>query len=402
MGAVTTMCMPVLRRGTVVTSAAKYTGFPLCAHLITITVLLLTLPGIVFGQAAPKPSETIAITDQVQVSAVVHGPQVVKAGEDVEFVLTLDKAINFEGANVQVLIVGPDASFSYGIGVQPGVKVYHFRFRVPPAATGGTWAVDKLTFNSGAGKGSELPFKRYTFEVIPNTGLTYPTSADIGVNPSQIQLLRTEAVKLQTRIRELKATLVEKSSDHELISVLSRNIEESLAALQATATRFQNLSTDRQQSSASQVFFGDLRTSYKEAADKLHQLAEFRQDRGALRFVNFEQQTRVPGQGDYPLISQGVLRVLEQNEVAYTIVADAQSLMFDLALSSTPQGASTALRRRGDSFENSGQLTDCTIKALPYAIWIVRFEKHGYRPEEREHDPFREPNHVVNIALKKQ
>jgi hypothetical protein len=31
---------------------------------------------------------------------------------------------------------------------------------------------------------------------------------------------------------------------------------------------------------------------------------------------------------------------------------------------------------------------------------MVKFEKSGYRAEEREHDPFREPNHVLDVNLK--
>jgi hypothetical protein len=101
----------------------------------------------------------------------------------------------------------------------------------------------------------------------------------------------------------------------------------------------------------------------------------------------------------YPAIAQSVLRALEQNELAYSIVADSGRLTFDLDVKSVPTGAVISYKRRGDDYRRNADPTDATIKALPYAIWVVQFQKTGYQNEEREHDPFREPNHVLTIEL---
>jgi hypothetical protein len=101
-------------------------------------------------------------------------------------------------------------------------------------------------------------------------------------------------------------------------------------------------------------------------------------------------------------VAQAALRPFEQNELAYQIVADTQSLTFDLSVNSNPAGAAVCYHRRGDPCHPNSDPTDTVIKSLPYAIWLVQFQKVGYRTEEREHDPFREPNHVINADLQPQ
>ena len=95
------------------------------------------------------------------------------------------------------------------------------------------------------------------------------------------------------------------------------------------------------------------------------------------------------------------MRSFEQNELAYQTVADAQSLVFNLDVQSVPEGATVCYHRRNDPCHQHPNETNSTIPALPYAIWIVHFEKAGYRPEDREHDPFRESNHVIVVELRK-
>ena len=159
------------------------------------------------GQASVQLTESLHLSDELEVSVSLHGEQVVRAGDPLPLVVTVNKAPNFEGSNIQVRITGPDNfALQYGVALKPGVTVYEVPFQVPAAAAGGVWTVSNVTFNSGGdSKQKELPFQKYTFRVIPNEGLEFPTSADIGVNPSQVQLLRTEAIHLQERIREIKS-----------------------------------------------------------------------------------------------------------------------------------------------------------------------------------------------------
>jgi hypothetical protein len=98
-------------------------------------------------------------------------------------------------------------------------------------------------------------------------------------------------------------------------------------------------------------------------------------------------------------LAEAILPAFEQNELAYKVVADTGSLTFDLEVNTAPEGADVSYRRRGDSFEKLQNKTNSSIKALTYAIWFVRFEKTGFRTEEREHDPFHEQNHVINVEL---
>jgi len=101
-----------------------------------------------------------------------------------------------------------------------------------------------------------------------------------------------------------------------------------------------------------------------------------------------------------PLVAL-TLRPMEQNELAYKVVADEGSLVFDLEVDSTPEGAAVSYYRKGDPPHANPDPTRSTIHSLPYAIWIIHFEKTGYRSEDREHDPFREPNHLVHVDLQK-
>jgi hypothetical protein len=94
------------------------------------------------------------------------------------------------------------------------------------------------------------------------------------------------------------------------------------------------------------------------------------------------------------------LRAFEHNELAFTTVANAESLTFDLQVESEPPGASVEYKRHGDNFENAPDKTTTTLKSLPYAIWVIRVEAPGLRAQEREHDPFTEPNHVLYFQLK--
>jgi hypothetical protein len=66
-----------------------------------------------------------------------------------------------------------------------------------------------------------------------------------------------------------------------------------------------------------------------------------------------------------------------------------------------PAGAEISYKRRGDAFQQNPSPSNSVIKSLPLAIWTVRLQKPGYRDEEREHDPFREANHVINVELQR-
>jgi hypothetical protein len=234
------------------------------------------------------------------------------------------------------------------------------------------------------------------------TGCSVVVSGSIGA--SQAQLLKNEAVQLRYRLQVLKANLILSERDAAAGSVaetLRKKIEEELGFLTATEARFHQLASSPSQLDAeASVFFSDLRISYEDAKSQLKDRGALSEWRGSLKWASLVSNQGSGEQPRYPVLAQAVIRVFEQNELAYVTVADAGTLTFDLDVTSSPAGATISYRRRGDSFRQHPDQTNSVIRALPYAIWNIRFQKQGYRDEEREHDPFREPNHVINVQLK--
>jgi hypothetical protein len=234
-----------------------------------------------------------------------------------------------------------------------------------------------------------------SFQVIAASDLRFPTSATVAINLSQAQLLRREATKLQRQVQDLKALLSsQKRSD--ITGILGRNLRDAVEALNSTEGSFQKLATSSATDvTAAKVFFDDLRLSYQDAASTVHK--SMSQTTGHLVPVSQNRS----GSSDYPPAAHAVLRSFEQNELAYKVVADTQSLVFNLEVQSVPAGATVCYHRKNDPCHPHSSQTNSTIPSLPYAIWIVHFEKASYAAEDREHDPFREPNHIVIVELKK-
>jgi hypothetical protein len=347
-----------------------------------------------------------------QISTQTHGvtvssSDIVRAGEKISFTITLDQAPNFNGGQLHYRLDGPDSRFaiSSGIILESGKRVYKMDVEIPGAAEGGTWTLSNLSLWLGFGAAVPLKFKPVSFRVMPNSNLIFPAAADARVNPSQIQLLRLEAGGVQARIQTLKADLARVQPPlkrDQLIAFLRRNLNEALEAVGRTELSFHKLGGPQSNLEAGKVFFADLQASYRQALEDLARAQaqiriEPRVDQ--VSFVNASQTTT--NQPRYPAIAQGVLRVLEQNELAYSVVANKEDLTFNLEVNSIPAGATVVFWRRGDSERKNNKPTNSTIPSLAYAIWFVRFHVPGYKDEEREHDPFREPNHVVTVELQK-
>jgi hypothetical protein len=335
-----------------------------------------------------------------QESATLSVPDIVKAGEVLNFEIRLDKAPNHD-AWVAYNLTWPGGVLSTGAACKSGETVCHGAVTVPLDAPSGTWTFSRLMFTYGTSQ-KELAFGKRTFEVIGNPNLVYPTSAEIAVNPSQAQLLRREAVQVQQRLRSLKAALAAGQEAQQITNTLRRSVQESIQSLDATASAFHQLATDKSQPREAQVFFTDLRFSYNDALDELSKRAALDPEAPfpSIRLVSLDQrQSKQRRDPRYPLLAQPVIRALEQNELAYSLVAETGSLTFDLEVDSVPAGAEISYKRRGDDYQQHASPTNSVVKSLPYAVWIVRIQKAGYRVEELEHDPFREPNHVINVEL---
>jgi hypothetical protein len=225
----------------------------------------------------------------------------------------------------------------------------------------------------------------------------YPSSAKITINPNQAQVLRREARLLQTRIQDLKSAVsdfVHANREVAVTPLLRRNLTLSADALRMTEDEFGKLTTTEAQRISAQVFFDDLLRSYEVV------ISHFGKTRAAVDGGKFIPVSEAREASAEPLLSLA-LRPMEQNELAYKVVADEGSLTFDLEVDSTPDGAAVSYHRKGDPPRANPDPTRSTIRSLPYAVWIIDFEKSGYKREEREHDPFREPNHVVHVVLHK-
>jgi hypothetical protein len=335
-----------------------------------------------------------------QQSASIDGPPFVKAGEQMTLTFHLDRAPNFEGSALEASIVPENGGggFSQGEILSPGQTDCKAVFPLPRSAVGGTWVVS-VSFFTGS---QTLPLRmnKFTFEVIPDKSLVFPTSAEIGINESQAQILRREAIRLQSAIQDLKGRITETGNDPKLVTLLVDEVTSRKSELLKTETEFNRASADERTSQDSNAFFADIRAQYDDVLNSLNSPRNTNRRSASNSPATFRliAATRLIG---YPALAQGALRVMEHNELAYTTVADADRLTFDLQVESTPSDATISYKRYGSEFKVSPDKTNATIKSLTFAIWVVSVEAPGYKEQRKEHDPFTESNHVLHFDLKK-
>jgi hypothetical protein len=282
----------------------------------------------------------------------------------------------------------------------PSQTSYTITTSIPFAIPGGAYHVHTERFcGEGTGGFVRLGGNELSFQVIPTKGLIFPTSATVGITESQGQILRKEALRLQSVMQDLKGRIREMGNDPILANVLANCILDRQAELQKTEEEFSHALHNDRQDKDSHVFFADIRAQYEDALGDLTRPRNRRLHPAAFSPASLELNPR-PAAPGYPAIAQGTLRVLEHNELAYTTVADAESLTFDLQVESHPSDAAVSYKRHGDDFKNAPEKTTTILKSLPYAIWVVRVEAQGFRAKELEHDPFTEPNHVLHFELK--
>ncbi len=335
-----------------------------------------------------------------QESATVDVPVEVKAGEDVKLTVKLTPAPSFDGGCVNVLLAGPKFSIGQCIPCASGQADCQGTVRLPADAPGGTYQIQINTFFTGS---KYLPLQAHmAFEVIGNKNLIFPRAAEVRLNPTQAQLFRTAAIHVQAQIQIFKTSLAGPNSRRTVTDMIRHNIDQAVGSLEATQNSFRASGLSELQLEEQGVFFKDLRAAYEDVLSALDKGAPRTANNSVFLRVSAVEAGRLKGEiWSYPIEAQGALRAFEQNELAYRIVAETQSLVFDLNVNSVPAGAELCFYRRGDRCRQHADPTNTVIRSLPYALWIVRFEKQGYRSEEREHDPFREPNHVLNVELRK-
>src|SRR6202007_2452124 len=162
---------------------------------------------------------------------------------------------------------------------------------------------------------------------------------------------RTAAIKLQFQVQEFKASLAsyDGTPAGSVITIVRKNIGSAIEALNATQSSFHDLEGTAKQPVAEQIFFDDLRASYKSVLAKLDN-GSLRSGLGATQPSASirEAAQKVKPDVDRAIMADAALRPFEQNELAYKTVADAQSLTFDLTVKSNPVGAGVCYHRHGD------------------------------------------------------
>jgi hypothetical protein len=333
------------------------------------------------------------------VAVIVSHANIVKAGEDLTFDVKLDRGASIDGA-LQYFLVGPgDLQISTSATVPANTTTVHVSIRIPDTADDGVWHIEIFGFFAGT-KTIPLKASSVAFRVIARTDIVLPSSAEISITPSQVQLFRTEVLALQTQIQSLKANIATYQQGKDSSSVpriLERNVNGALASLDKTEAEFLKLAPGSTQRDNAAVFFDDIAFSYRDALREIEKSKKVQNHTNVITWASFPQTK----QAEYTTVAAYTLRAFEQNELSYSRVADAGSLVFDLVANSNPPGAEIAYRRRGDSYHVNPNPTNTTIKTLTFAIWTVRFRKPGYRDKETEHDPSRDPNHVIYVELEK-
>jgi hypothetical protein len=332
-----------------------------------------------------------------QTSASLSVPEFVKAGEPIEVVVELDHAPNFEGSSILYYITGPEGfSVQSSVGLKTGQSRFSFTYVIPDAAKGGTWSVAELRFSDGINAPIPIRIEPRTFTVIPNKGLIYPQAAQISLNPSQVQLLRGGALRLQLQIQDLREQIKQIPAEG-VAALIKGNLDTALAAIGKTKLAYEELEKDPSKKDQINIFFSDISTNYVEAKRSVTEIEKPRIKKA--EFYRNSPADQNNNDAD-PVISQGVFRALEYNQRAYETAASVESLVFDLKITSIPEGAKISYRRRGDVAPTEApENTNTTLKALTYARWIVRATLPNGYCREKEHDAIDDAYHVIQFDL---
>lgn len=229
------------------------------------------------------------------------------------------------------------------------------------------------------------------FEVLPSAKLIVPQTAQVTLNPSEVDLFRARALSLNAKIKKLEANLVNADPAHNR-ELLQRSLADGLRDLDMTEHDFRRLEGSPAKQDYAAGFFEDIRTTYREAEAVIN--------------AELQSETRLVLVADKAPTGSSMVKVglnaLHRNALGYTVVADAASMCFDLEVSSYPAGATVSYGKRGDKLKKAPNVTNSTLKSLDFARTTVRFDKPGYEPVQIEHDPLIEKNHSIAAELKKK
>jgi hypothetical protein len=356
----------------------------------TVALLLVLASPTMLARAQAPDSVSAYVT-------AGNGP--FKAGDAIPVHIELNSAPNILHGFVMVQFNGPGPAAATGqTSTSPDKKSYDLSVVIPDDAPGGKWVLSNVYVGSATGmQQSYLKFKAVTVEVTQDKTFSLPTEASVSISPSQTQLLRERATEVQNRLDTLKAnlrTLTTTKPNARIQNLLRQTVRDADGALTGTEQSFLEFVTDTKQKQAANIFFSDLHAAYQTAL----KITELKASTQSATITNVAYRQSQPS--NYPAVAEAIFPAFEQNQIAYTVVADTGSLTFDLEVRSLPEGAKVTYGRRGDSsFQELQDPTDSTIRALPYAVWTVRFEKKDFVTVQRDHNALTERNHVMTVEL---
>ncbi len=99
-------------------------------------------------------------------------------------------------------------------------------------------------------------------------------------------------------------------------------------------------------------------------------------------------------------VGKAVLSDLNRTGNLYQMVANQDSLSFNLEVVTDPEGAVIKYRRRTEDFKTFEEPSNTTIENLTVANWCVHVELAGYLSQEKWHDAADTTNHKVVFIFK--
>ena len=204
-------------------------------------------------------------------------------------------------------------------------------------------------------------------------------SKEARLSEEQALILKRAADLLLDRAQKtsMGLTLLQEYSLVSRTDYLRTSVANTLEDIEQLKTKFKAALTDENQRATADRFFSDVMAHYQS-----------------------DEPKGIDDNEKYQFAVNSTFQSLSYNYKALLTVADAKSLTFDLQITSVPQEGTISLKRKGDDYQTCSNRTNATVQNLTYAQWYVRVHVDGYEDQEQMHDPFREPNHVLQFVLK--
>ncbi len=343
---------------------------------------------------------------------VVHArsPQTVEAGETYNVTVTMDEWTKnlYKGC---VLTIGirlkPTSPGAQAFGFDDQALTadkhsYTFSYSLASDFPGGS--VDGDIVESGGNDNDHFTGCRYPelkgdthfeFKIEPNKNFKPPTSVEVIVNPSQIQLLSGEIDRLNAKAQNIKEELRLKSpADRQ--ALLLGSLADAMTELAATKKTYKERGKEPSYIPAINIFFGDIERTYRDARKTLaNNSVQILQAISGLKDISLDGSSpREDGASDV------VLAAIQHNVEAYEIATSSKVITFNLDVYSEPPDAKIAYRIEGDDdYTPVEHHTDWQIENLPLATYEIRLQLPDYQDYVTTFEAVRNTGSSINARL---